>query len=60
MRLLAYVDPVSGAIVLQALIAGLVGIVVFFRNSLARMMGLLRPAKTAEATPQAVTAPPEQ
>jgi len=53
MRLLAYVDPVSGSIILQALIAGVIGIMVFFRNSLARLVGLVRPAKAVEAVPAA-------
>lgn len=36
--LLAYIDPVSGSIVLQALIAGLVGAVAFFRRSIGRVI----------------------
>ncbi len=34
---LLYIDPVSGSIVLQALVAGVVGGVAFFRRSIARM-----------------------
>jgi hypothetical protein len=33
---LLYIDPVSGSIVLQALVAGLVGGMAFFRRSIAR------------------------
>jgi len=34
---LLYIDPVSGSIVLQALVAGVVGGVAFFRRSIARV-----------------------
>jgi hypothetical protein len=36
--LLAYIDPVSGSIIVQALIAGLVGAVAFFRRSIGRVI----------------------
>jgi hypothetical protein len=32
-----YIDPVSGSIVLQALVAGVVGGMAFFRRSIARV-----------------------
>jgi hypothetical protein len=34
---LLYIDPVSGSIVLQAVVAGVVGSVAFFRRSIARV-----------------------
>jgi len=34
--LLAYVDPVSGTIIIQLIIAGAVGAVAFFRRSIGR------------------------
>ena len=39
--LLAYIDPVSGFIILQVIIAGVLGTVAFFRRSLARILGKL-------------------
>ena len=36
--LLGYIDPVSGAIVLQLLVAGVLGAVAFFRKSIWRML----------------------
>ena len=36
--LLAYVDPVSGTIILQLIIAGAVGTVAFFRRSIGRAL----------------------
>ena len=36
--LLAYVDPVSGTIILQLIIAGAVGTVTFFRRSIGRAL----------------------
>lgn len=49
---LAYVDPGTGSLVLQMIIAGIVGVAAFFRNSI---FGIFRrrkpPAKTPEAVP---------
>lgn len=36
-----YIDPVSGSIVVQALVAGVVGGVAFFRRSIARLIRAL-------------------
>ena len=38
----AYIDPGSGSLVVQALIAGLVAIPVFFRHQIARVVRSLR------------------
>jgi len=38
--LLAYIDPVSGTIVLQLIIAGVIGTIAFFHRSIARVLGL--------------------
>jgi hypothetical protein len=43
--LFAYIDPGTGSIVLQMLIAGAVGIVVFFRNQINRVFQLFKPKK---------------
>lgn len=40
--LLAYIDPGSGSLVIQALIAGLVAIPVIFRRQIARIVGSIR------------------
>lgn len=34
----AYIDPVSGAIILQVILAGAVGLVTFFRRSVLRFV----------------------
>ena len=38
----AYIDPGSGSLIVQALIAGLVAVPVLFRRQLARIIGGLR------------------
>lgn len=40
--LLAYVDPASGSILLQLLLGAAVGVFVFFRRNLGRLVGLFR------------------
>lgn len=37
--LFAYIDPGSGSLILQTIIAGIVGVFVFFRGSIARLFG---------------------
>ena len=37
--LLAYIDPGSGSLILQTIIAGAVGALVFFRNAIGRLLG---------------------
>ena len=50
--LLAYVDPGTGSLILQMIIAGVVGVAAFFRNSI---FGIFKrrkpPAKTTEIFP---------
>ena len=38
----AYIDPGSGSLVIQALIAGLVAIPIFFRSQISRLVRSLR------------------
>jgi hypothetical protein len=49
----AYIDPGSGSLVIQALIAGLVAVPIFFRRQIARFVGNVRgkdePTETAVA-----------
>jgi hypothetical protein len=37
--MVAYIDPGAGTILLQMFIGSLVGVVVFFRQSIARLLG---------------------
>ena len=39
---LAYIDPGSGSLIIQVLIASLIAIPVFFRNQIARITGFSR------------------
>lgn len=41
-RAQAYIDPGTGALILQAIVAGFLGAVYFFRQRLARLMSLFR------------------
>lgn len=45
--LFAYIDPASGTILLQLIVAGLLGSAAFFRTSIARWLGLLAGRKSA-------------
>jgi hypothetical protein len=47
--ILAYIDPGSGSLLVQALIAGLVAIPVFFRHQIARMIRAVRGRDDASA-----------
>ena len=40
--ILAYIDPGSGSLIIQVLIASLIAIPVFFRNQIARLTGFRR------------------
>jgi hypothetical protein len=40
--LLAYIDPGSGSLVIQALIAGLVAVPIFFRHQVSRIIRTIR------------------
>jgi len=55
--LLAYIDPGAGTILLQMLIGSLVGIVVFFRQTLTRIFGL---GRRDDSTCSASTEEPRQ
>lgn len=54
-RPLAYIDPGTGGIILQLIIAGLVGTAVFFRQAIVRFFSLFsrknsdKPAANAES-----------
>ena len=40
--ILAYIDPGSGSLIVQALIAGLVALPIFFRHQITRVVRLVR------------------
>ncbi|HET7828581.1 MAG TPA: hypothetical protein VFL03_03395 [Candidatus Limnocylindrales bacterium] len=40
--MLAYIDPGSGSLIIQVLLASLIAIPVFFRNQIARLTGITR------------------
>ena len=46
--LLAYIDPVSGAILLQVIVAGIVGCVAFFRRSIWRILRFVFRLKSSD------------
>ncbi|MBI3415030.1 MAG: hypothetical protein HY043_06870 [Verrucomicrobia bacterium] len=48
--LLGYIDPGSGMIVLQLIVAGIIGVLVFFRNLWWKFLGIFTGRKT-EPTP---------
>ena len=48
MAFLAYIDPMSGTILLQVLIAGIMGGAALFRRSIWRMIRQLIPKKQPE------------
>lgn len=54
----AYIDPGSGSLMIQALIAGLVALPIFFRHQIARFVGALR-RPSADQQPQPAPAPAE-
>lgn len=49
-HLLAYIDPGSGSLIIQAVIATLVAIPIFFRTQIARLVSSFRGAKAPEST----------
>ena len=56
----AYVDPMSGAIILQLIVAGAIGAIAFFRRSIGaavRTLFRLKP-KSGESAPDAPDAAP--
>jgi len=44
-HVLAYIDPLSGSILLQVIIAGVLGCIAFFRRSIWRVLRLVGRAK---------------
>ncbi len=51
--ILAYIDPGSGSLVIQALIAGLVAVPIFFRRHIARIVRTVRGQTEAAPEPAA-------
>ena len=49
--LFAYIDPGTGSLLIQALIAALVAIPIFFRQRIARVIRLVRGKSEASADP---------
>ncbi len=47
----AYIDPGSGSLIIQALIAGLVALPIFFRHQISRACASYAAATEAERTP---------
>ena len=47
---LAYIDPGSGSLIIQAAIAALIAIPIFFRSQIARAMRALRSSEESEPT----------
>ena len=56
--LLGYIDPFSGAIVVQVIIAGIVSVAAFFRRSLYALAKPLLFWKSSEASSDDEVAPP--
>lgn len=57
---LAYIDPGSGSLVVQALIAGLVAIPIFFRHQIGRVVRAIRRGDGADARVQGGTDEPSR
>lgn len=55
--ILGYIDPGSGSVVLQMLIAGAIGCIAFFRGHLGRFFRSLRPKKDLAEGPDSVAPP---
>jgi hypothetical protein len=53
--MLGYIDPMAGTIVLQAIVAGLAGGLLFFRRQVGRLLRLI----TFRAGTNAAPAPPD-
>jgi hypothetical protein len=53
MAILAYIDPGSGSLILQAILAGLLSIPFFFRRTISGALHRLRGGKQEPATPAA-------
>ena len=48
---LAYIDPGSGSLIIQAAIAAIIAIPIFFRSQIARVVRALRRSDDHEAAP---------
>jgi len=48
-HLLAYIDPGSGSLIIQAVIATLVAIPIFFRTQIGRLLSSVRGTKASDA-----------
>ena len=46
--LLAYIDPGSGSLIVQAVIAGIVAIPFFFRQQIGRVVRMIRRTETGQ------------
>ncbi len=46
--LFSYIDPVSGVILMQVIVAGVLGCAAFFRRSIFRVLRLLTPWKSSD------------
>ena len=44
----SYIDPVSGAILLQVVVAGVLGCIAFFRRSIWRVVRLVLPKRQSD------------
>jgi len=53
----AYIDPNSGSLLIQAVIAGMVALPFFFRRQLARLTGALRRGRNTDGSVP-VSSPP--
>jgi hypothetical protein len=47
-HLLAYIDPGSGSLIIQAVIAGVVAIPFFFRQQIGRVVRVIRRTETGQ------------
>ncbi|QDV32514.1 hypothetical protein [Tautonia plasticadhaerens] len=52
MHILAYIDPISGTILLQLLIGGIIGGIAFFRNSARKLLGRVVGHRTSDQLPR--------
>lgn len=52
---LAYIDPASGVLALQAMIAGSLGTVVYFRRALWRVLGVILPWRNSASSASGAT-----
>ena len=49
---LGYLDPGTGAIVLQAIVGGIAAALLFFRNSISRFFGFFKKAEPEDDEPE--------